>query len=197
MNSTSTLEFALFGLLRQKAQAGYDLRKTFTETAMRHYSDSPGSIYPALRRLVGKGLIEAEPRDRRGREVFHLTPAGVEALLKWLAQDLTREDVTFRVPEVMLRFAFMDGNVPRSTALRFLEQFEREFSVYVGKMRAQFDEMSARFPVHTGLLAFQSGIEGMEAQLSWARQARRRLEEDAKARLGCPTVGCPERNMAE
>jgi len=197
MNSTSTLEFALFGLLRQKAQAGYDLRKTFTETPMRHYSDSPGSIYPALRRLQARGWIEAAPKDRRGREVFQPSPAGVTAFVEWLSRDLTYNDVAWRLKELMLRFAFMDGNVPRSTALRFLEQFEREFSVYVGKMRAQFDEMSARFPVHTGLLAFQSGIEGMEAQLSWARQARRRLEEDAKARLGCPTGGCPEKNLAE
>jgi DNA-binding PadR family transcriptional regulator len=54
MNSASTLEFALTGLLRQKPQSGYDLRKTFTDTAMRHYSDSPGSIYPAMRRLQAR-----------------------------------------------------------------------------------------------------------------------------------------------
>ena len=126
MNSASTLEMALFGLLRQKAQAGYDLRKTFTETAMRHYSDSPGSIYPALRRLQMRGWIEAEPKDSRGREVFHLSAEGVTAFLEWLSRDVSREDVVFRVAELMLRFAFMDGNVPRSTTIRFLEQFERE-----------------------------------------------------------------------
>ena len=180
MKNVSTLEFALIGLMRHKAQSGYDLRKTFTETAMRHYSDSPGSIYPALRRLVGKGLIEAEPRDRRGREVFHLTPAGVEALLKWLAQDLTREDVTFRVPEVMLRFAFMGGNVPRATAIRFLEQFEREYGAHAADLRAKFERDSAGKPVHTGLLAFESGVEGAEAQLNWARRARARLVEDVR-----------------
>jgi DNA-binding PadR family transcriptional regulator len=180
MNSASTLEFALFGLLRQKDQAGYDLRKTFTETAMRHYSDSPGSIYPALRRLQTRGWIEAAPKDRRGREVFHPSPAGVSAFVEWLSRDLTYNDVVLRSPEMMLRFAFMDGNVPRSTAIRFLDQFERELNVYVGELRAQFDPMAANFPVHTGVLAFQSGIEGMEAQLSWAREARRRLEEDTQ-----------------
>ena len=107
MKNTSTLEYALIGLLRQKAQSGYDLRKTFVETAMRHYSDSPGSIYPALRRLARKGLIEAEPKDRRGREVFHLTAAGVEALLEWLGQGVTRDSVVLGVKELMLRFAFM------------------------------------------------------------------------------------------
>ena len=170
----------MIGLMRHKAQSGYDLRKTFTETAMRHYSDSPGSIYPALRRLQGKGLIEPEPKDGRGREVFHLTPTGVEALLQWLAQDLTREDVTFRLQEVMLRFAFMDGNVPRSTTIRFLERLELEFGAYVAELRAKYDRDSYMKPVHTGLLAFQLGVEGMEAHLSWARRARARLEEESK-----------------
>ena len=180
MKAVSTLEFALIGLLRHQAQSGYDLRKTFTETAMRHYSDSPGSIYPALRRLQARGLIEADPKDRRGREVFHLTPAGVTSLLEWLAQDVSRRDVVWRLKELMLRFTFMDGNVPRATAIRFLEQFEREFSEYVGELRARFERDSYLKPVHTGLLAFQAGIEGMEAQLSWARQARIRLAEDVR-----------------
>jgi DNA-binding PadR family transcriptional regulator len=180
VKTASTLEFALIGLLRQQAQSGYDLRKTFTETAMRHYSDSPGSIYPALRRLQTKGLIEAEPRDRRGREVFHLTPAGVEALLDWLGQDVGRDDLVGRLQELMLRFAFMDGNVPRSTAIRFLEQFERGLSVYAAELRAKLERDSYLKPVHTGLLAFQSGVEGMEAQLAWARQARARLAEDVQ-----------------
>jgi len=180
VKNASTLEFALIGLLRQKAQSGYDLRKTFTETAMRHYSDSPGSIYPALRRLRTRGLIEAEPKDRRGREVFHLTPSGVTSLLEWLAQDVFRDDVVWRLKELMLRFAFMDGNVPRATAIRFLDQFLVEYGGYATELRAKFERDSYLKPVHTGLLAFQSGIEGMEAQLSWARQARARLAEDAK-----------------
>jgi DNA-binding PadR family transcriptional regulator len=180
MNSASTLEFALFGLLRQKAQAGYDLRKTFTETAMRHYSDSPGSIYPALRRLQARGWIEAEPKDRRGREVFHPSPAGISAFVEWLSRDMTYDDVVLRSNEMMLRFAFMDGNVPRPTAARFLEQFEHELKRYVGELRGQFEQMSSQFPIHTGVLAFQSGIEGLEAQLSWAQKARRRLEEDVR-----------------
>jgi DNA-binding PadR family transcriptional regulator len=175
----STLEFALLGLLRQKPKSGYDLRKTFTDTAMSNYSDSPGSIYPALRRLQSKGLIEPEPapepRDRRGREVFRLTPAGVAALVEWLARELTRNDVTARLKEIMLRFAFMDGNVPRSTAIRFLEQFEREFGAHAAELRARYERDSSSGIVHTGLLAFQFGVESMEAQLDWARRARARL----------------------
>jgi DNA-binding PadR family transcriptional regulator len=180
MKTASTLEFALIGLLRHKPQSGYDLRKTFTETAMRHYSDSPGSIYPALRRLQTKGWIEAEPEDGRGREVFHLTPQGVESLIEWLGRDLSREDAASRLKELMLRFAFMDGNVPRATAIRFLDQFQVEYGAYAAELRAKFERDSYLKPVHTGLLAFQSGVEHAEAQLNWARNARARLAEDAK-----------------
>jgi len=183
MQTTTTLEYALLGLLRQKAQSGYDLRKTFATTAMRHYSDSPGSIYPALRRLEARGWIadrgeaSTEPRDPRKRRIFALTEAGLKALVAWIGEPVTRDEVVLREAALMLRFAYMDGNVPRSVACRFLADFEREKAAYVAELRAQFEEMRSKFPLHTGVLAFQSGIEQMEAQLSWARSARARLAE--------------------
>lgn len=186
MAAGSNLEFALIGLLRQNPQSGYDLRKTFANGAMRHYSDSPGSIYPALRRLQSRGWItsDAKPIDRlqrgRGRQVFQLAPAGTAALVEWLSQPVTRDDVVWRPAELMLRFAFMDGNVPRSTAVLFLEQFERELGSYAAELRGDFERSSATMSLNTGLLAFQSGIELMESQLSWAGKARLRLLEEAK-----------------
>jgi DNA-binding PadR family transcriptional regulator len=186
MKTTSNLEFALTGLLQQKPQSGYDLRKTFANTAMRHYSDSPGSIYPALRRLEIRGWIAVEqprtpqPLDRRGRIVYCLTGEGTSALIAWLSEPVTRDDVLWRLPELMLRFAFMDGNVPRFTSLRFLDEFEQALAVYARELRTEFERASSEQPLNTGLLAFQCGIESMEAQLSWARQARARLAEESK-----------------
>jgi DNA-binding PadR family transcriptional regulator len=186
MKTRSTLEYALIGLLGQKPQSGYDLRKTFTNTAMRHYSDSPGSIYPALRRLQERGWIEADPataaqpEDPRKRQLYRLTDLGKASLIAWLEQTVVPGDAVSRLDELMLRFAFMDGNVPRTTAVRFLEQFEQALAAHVAKLRADFDAMNAKMPVNTGLLAFQSGIESMEAQTAWARQSRARLLEASK-----------------
>jgi DNA-binding PadR family transcriptional regulator len=45
------LGYALMGLPQGKPWPGYELRKIFSSTAMRTYSDSPGAIHPALRRL--------------------------------------------------------------------------------------------------------------------------------------------------
>jgi DNA-binding PadR family transcriptional regulator len=180
MPSTSTLEMAILGLLSHKPQSGYDVRKTFATTAMGHYSDSPGSIYPALRRLEKRGWISSagtdQGGDRRRRQDFQLTETGRAVLLAWLEQDVTSEDVRDRLAELMLRFAFMDGNVPRSVTVRFLDRFMQELSIRVEEMHTSLDQMRTKVPlVHTGLLAFESGIRGMESQLAWAREARARL----------------------
>ncbi|MFZ0303130.1 MAG: PadR family transcriptional regulator [Terracidiphilus sp.] len=182
MKNKSILEYALTGSLRHKPQSGYDLRKTFTTTGMRHYSDSPGSIYPALKRLEARGWIEAVPKrdedgDPRKRQLFAITQTGKEALVAWLNQPVTRDDVNLRVSELMLRFAFMDGNVPRTITIQFLRDFERERAVYAAESRGKLEEMRSKAGLHTGVLAYESGIEGMEAQVAWARRARERLEQ--------------------
>ena len=192
MKNHSTLEFALMGLMRQKPQSGYDLRKTFATTVWRHYSDSPGSIYPALKRIESRGWIEAvggggESADPRRRQGFQPTADGQAAFVAWLERPLSREDVRFRMPETMLRFAFMDGCVPRSVTVRFLDRLIEELAVYADELRAQGEQMrsmieqATRGPaVHTGLLAFESGIEGNEAQLAWARKARSKLKGESE-----------------
>ncbi len=193
MKTKSTLEYALIGLIRQKPQTGYDLRKTFTSTGMRHYSDSPGSIYPALRRLEARGWISApsggaEKDDPRKRQQFAITQAGKDALVAWLNQPVTREGVILRVSELMLRFAFMDGNVPRAVTIQFLSDFEREQAVYAAESRAKLDEMRSKIPLHTGVLAYEAGIEGMELHVSWARRSRDLLE--SAIRETPPSANC-------
>jgi DNA-binding PadR family transcriptional regulator len=193
MKLRSTLEMALLGLVAQKAQSGYDLRKTFQTTAMRHYSDSPGSIYPALRRIEARGWIETttgktSPAEPRRRQDYRLTNAGKAALIAWLELPVSAEDVRTRQAELMLRFAFMDGNIPRSITVQFLDQFARELALYAAESRTKWRHMCdliakampGRVPIHTGLLAFEAGIEGMEAQVSWARRVRAQLMEDAQ-----------------
>jgi len=192
MADASTLEMALLGLLWQKPQSGYDLRKIFMTTAMCHYSDSPGSIYPALRRIESRGWIGttgseggvagsaggASEGERRRRQEFAVTEAGKTVLQAWLEREVTRDDVTFRIPELMLRFAFMDGSLPRSGTVRFLDQLTLQLRTHVEDMRRKFRDMSGKAPsLHTGLLAFEAGIRGMETQLAWAQEVRARLAE--------------------
>jgi DNA-binding PadR family transcriptional regulator len=181
MALTSKLEFALLGLLQQNPQSGYDLRKTFTNTPMRHFSDSPGSIYPALRRMEERGWISAkgENDSARKRQVYRITAAGKRALIDWLSQSITREDIVHRLEELMLRFAFLDGNVGRDVTLRFIDQMQQALEEYVKELREYYKKFGPEIVLDTGRLAFESGIQSYESSLSWARNARKRLEKQS------------------
>src|SRR5271169_3258551 len=92
----STLGYALLGLIQQQPSSGYDLRKTFTETAMGSFSNSPGAIYPALERLEKRGLIASEVKESAGlrrRRVYRLTSPGEREFKKWLSQHITRDEI--------------------------------------------------------------------------------------------------------
>jgi DNA-binding PadR family transcriptional regulator len=162
-------------------------------SALIPFEISPGSIYPALRRIETRGWIEttgekAEPVDPRRKQNYRLADAGKKVLIAWLELPVSAEDVRMQKADLMLRFAFMDGNVPRSTAIRFLDEFAREMTVYAAESRTKWEQMRdliakampGRAPIHTGLLAFEAGIEGMDAQASWARRVRTQLMEDLR-----------------
>jgi len=179
MTPASTLEYALLGLLRQQARSGYDLRKMFATTPMGHFSDSPGSIYPALRRLAARGWIapSAKGGDPRKRQVFTVTRAGTHAFIDWLRQPVTREDIIRRVDELHLRFAFLDGNVERPVTVRFLEDLERELTAYVRELKAHAKIFPPEVRSSTGYLVFTLGVAGYQQQLAWARRVRKQFTE--------------------
>jgi DNA-binding PadR family transcriptional regulator len=179
---STPLEYALLGLLRMNPQSGYDLRKTFSSTPMRHYSDSPGSIYPALKRLQTKKWITGAAEDGSGRkrQEYRVTAAGKKALQEWLQKPVTRDDVIMNVDELILRFAFLDGNVSRRVTIKFLADFERELDLYLRELRTYCRDSGMNKMINTGTLAFQYGIEGYETNLAWARRARKQLEGERK-----------------
>lgn len=167
------------GLLKQNPQSGYDLRKVFANTPMRHFSDSPGSIYPALRRLQARKWIagSAENGNARKRQLFRITKAGERAMIEWLSKPITREDVIWNQEELILRFAFLDGNVESAVTERFLNQLEAELDKYLAELKEYAANFGPDVRFTTGVLAFQCGIQKYEAQLAWSRQAQKQLKE--------------------
>jgi DNA-binding PadR family transcriptional regulator len=163
----SRLGYALLGLL-QKPSSGYDLRKIFSSTAMMSYSDSPGAIYPALRRLEQRGLIvgkvEAGSGMRR-RQLFRLTKQGA--------------DIIRGVDEVMLRFAFSDQAVGAQGPVSLLKSLEAELTAYVPELRDQLRAGTAAMPT-SGRLALESGIRGYECLLQWTKDALATYEREKK-----------------
>lgn len=179
--SPSTLEHAILGMLSGPPRSGYDVRRAFL-IHLRYYSDSPGTIYPALRRLEARGWIEPAltsetGTDNRSRRPFTLTPAGRQELMSWLEQPFAPGDISERLSELFLRFTYMGTNVPRANTIAFLRALESGLLARAADQRRKYDEVrKVALPHHTGVLSMLLGVETTEAQARWAAGARVQLE---------------------
>src|SRR5918995_965512 len=126
--ATTSLNFAILGLLHQQPLSGYDVRKVFATTPMSHFSDSPGSIYPALARLRRQGLVTATVQKKnslRPRQMYRLSATGLRVLTDWVARPVSRDELVSTSGEVMLRFVFTEQVLGPAAAVDFLRSFER------------------------------------------------------------------------
>jgi DNA-binding PadR family transcriptional regulator len=176
----SVLGFALLGLLQQQDRSGYDLRKIFSASPMTSFSDSPGSIYPARRRLEQQELVRSRVQERSGlrrRRLFHLTQAGSTELKQWQKQPIVRDDIVRGTGELMLRFSFMDQSLGAVESLRFLTALKAELTAYIPELRSYLQEHGKNMPL-SGRLALESGINGYECLLNWARNAMKNYDKN-------------------
>lgn len=178
---TPVLGYALMGLLHQKAQSGYELRKIFATTPIGSFSDSPGSIYPALARLEKRRWIRAagETGDNpRQRKRFSLTPAGLAELKRWLALPVTSQEVASASDRLWLRCAFVQQVLGIDETLRFLREAGREMTTYLAGLREYQRKSMSRVEFDSGQLAFECGLAGVAVSLRGIRRAILQLERN-------------------
>lgn len=176
-DSLTRLEGALLGLLSQQERSGYDIKKLFETTPMRHFSSSPGAIYPALQRMEKRGWLEERLDDTtpaRPRRVFRLSLAGWERFRAWLAEDVTREEIIVSPGMGVLRLSFMEGQRSRTEVLAYLSEWERVLKIYLEELRPLLGEVEAQSLL--GGLALRQGIQGFEGELCWIAQAKGKVD---------------------
>jgi DNA-binding PadR family transcriptional regulator len=181
MRQSGVLDFILLGLIAQEPRSGYELRKVFVSTPMRHFSDSPGSIYPSLARLQKRSCIKAvrEKGDNpRGRQRFAITPRGTDAFAQWVNAPIPdeRNAVVDASNELMLRFSFADQAGALPAAIAIARALKTHLHAYAVELRALHDAMDST-GCATGPLALESGIRIFETQARWAHDTLMRLDE--------------------
>ena len=173
------LDYAILGLIHRAPHSGYDIRKIFASSLLRLFSDSPGTVYPALRRLERDGLIEAERGaqrashgDRvggRGCRAFRLTPKGRKALRRWVSTPIAAEELRKNPDAFGLQFAYMSDLVDHEVMSEMLRDYARAFRTLENEVRgyqdANKDELTA-----TGYLVLNLGSGLCRARIRWARQ---------------------------
>jgi DNA-binding PadR family transcriptional regulator len=117
----NALEAVLLRVIARKPCSGYDLRRS---DGLGAFSDSPGSVYPALKRLEETGLVEStvEPGGRH-RTVYRLTNHGRAALHTWVTASVTPADLERRPELLELRYLFLGEQNDTAGLARFLVEY--------------------------------------------------------------------------
>lgn len=180
----SLLQGALLGLLHDEPRSGYALRKLFATTPMGHFSDSPGSIYPALARLAALKLIAGSVENAtslRPRQVYRTTAAGRRALEAWLREPMGSGGMTEDFSLLLLRFVFMPQTLGREETVRFLARLEIELKRQLSELRKYYRQAAKVLPT-PGRLGMRAGIEICAAHARWASLAHRTMARQRRTR---------------
>ena len=175
----SPLSVAITGLLFYRLMSGYDIRKAFSSTSLKHFSSSPGAIYPALRRLEAAGLIEGKIERQntlRPRKVYTLTPAGMAAFKQHLSQSVTLEDIIWRMDDLMLRFGFVYEILGKERTLKFLEEFSSATESHIKALENEYKTMNKDVSFG-GPRAFEQGIEVYRSTARWLKKVIREIHK--------------------
>ena len=162
------LELAILGLLKERPMHGYELRKQLAQKLGLFWTVSFGSLYPTLKKLERRGVVEKVPGDaaderRRRKQEYRITAAGEADFLQLLgeldSQELEEEKFSLRLafftylrPEIRLRLL----ERRRSYLHERLEQAER----------ALHRAMRLRADTYT-IALMRHGVNGINADIAW------------------------------
>jgi PadR family transcriptional regulator, regulatory protein AphA len=164
--------YAVLGLLSYGPASGYDIRRIYARSLGNFWNESYGHIYPILRRLVDEGLATRAVEQTGGRpdrHVYAITPAGREALLRWLHEpaEPTRQRV-----EAMLKI-FLAGDVGPAAAIAHVRRFREEHTALLDQYAGIADQIAGagdpRSPYW--LLTVGCGEHVSRACVAWCDEA--------------------------
>lgn len=195
MRTTSSLELAVLGLLKEGAMHGYELSKRLRFTLGPLYTVSYGSLYPCLKRLGVAGMVRersgevaAKPRRRtagtaesrtarattkRARKVYEITPEGETFFFEQLEQGAVYDTDRFQT-----RFAFF-RYLPKEMRIRLLEHrkayLEEKLAEFNETLRATRERMDAysRSLIDHGVETTQQDIRWLQGLIDEERRAPR------------------------
>jgi DNA-binding PadR family transcriptional regulator len=177
MRRLTNLEYLLLFQIHQKPASGYSLRKAFTSTPLGYYSDSPGSIYPALQRLRRRNLIRPtqnpSPNGRR-TQLFSITSKALSELRTWVHRPITLEEVRNDPPSLVLRFVICAQLFGEAATRKFLAQFQSRVNEIVLELESYVCGPAKTHPT-AGRLAVEQGLESYRTLARWAVRASNEL----------------------
>ncbi len=176
MSKLTDLEALILGILNQRGPiTTYAVSKVFADSLTSRWSGSAGAIYPAMKRLEARGLVEFRQgqQGRRQHKSVALTTGGRKALRAWVRPPFSdgvggpsEDPLRSRVFSLdLLTPALRQEFLVHSIAL-VQEELERADEV-LEELEAAGDEL--------GVLGLEGVRFELRARLEWLRMVKRRI----------------------
>ena len=174
MTRSTTLDYIILGLLQKEPLTGYRIRKVFEDTSLGNFGGSPGTIYPALKRLAKNKLILKLPIAETEKFQYSVSDSGLDLLKNWLKELPKKEMVQKDLNLLILKFAFMDSLLSKYHKLDFLQHLLIESQDYLDELEHFYVQQKEMMPL-TGQLSFEYGLLSYTTTISWSENAIERL----------------------
>jgi DNA-binding PadR family transcriptional regulator len=177
--TTKLVILGILGMLRDKPLHGYEIKKVIEEHMADWTSVAFGSIYFAIDKLSGEGLIEKisveQEGNRPSRNVYEITEKGRAEFLRLLRQTWSRVERTYFNLDIGL---FFISSLPKEEVLSFV----KERLAHLEGMRAGLDrhekaEMrGSSVPPVAGAI-FNHTRCHVEAEVAWTKDLLDKIEK--------------------
>ena len=158
------VKFPILGFLMEAEATGYDLKQRFQEPIGFFYRVSDGSIYPALKKLAGDGLVKLrrERRGRRKRKVYAITRRGREHFRRMLREP-AQPLFVFDDSQVKIYFADQQPKI----ALEHMERSRRDDQTRTAILAQMVSDMrrAGASPVRTIMVELGRAITDAKAHV--------------------------------
>lgn len=166
-------DYLVMGMILHEELTGYDIRKRIEMGVGHLYKASPGQLYPALKKLTGKGLLtlREQMQGKRQKKYYQATEAGKAAFLAWLSAPY---DPHADADHYLVKI-FLLGELPQDLRRQRLGEYE-------GILRGQLqglDAIEKQLPTENlsdrnyyEFASFYYGYQTLQIMLRWIGHIR-------------------------
>jgi PadR family transcriptional regulator AphA len=165
------LEGCVLGLFWERGPCTpYAIRKEFLASLSPYWSGSAGAIYPLIERLDRRRLIRAASGAQGPRRSKHysLTPAGRQALRRWLGPPLTETTLGIPPDPLRTRMQFL-GALPHPRKMSLLREAEAGLRMHVSRVEENCERSRRAGETYEWLIA-RGAARMLRARLEWIRE---------------------------
>jgi PadR family transcriptional regulator, regulatory protein AphA len=174
METLSTTEGAVLGLVALGERSGYDLALVAEDSVQHLWTPSRSQIYKTLPRLVAAGLArkrEVEQQGRPDKALYRISSSGRAALRSWL-DEVEDEPANGRIvfPLKLFFCEFASAGTAQAQLSAYRRFLERRLERYEG-LRDGPPRFESAFPRHV----LHHGLARVRATLAWIEETEEAL----------------------